>query len=240
MAQGDIDVRELFTYIHSLHRQTAMLNERLAKNDRIVKVHMKKLADVQKALAEKKETLKGMIVKASDMENTFIASEESLDRRRKQLTEAKTNKEYQSLSGQISVDQLKNNQLAEETLKFQEEVEKFKAVVVEAEAEAKKYEENLAKAKKEREESIPGIKEDLAATAAKLAEEEKKIPRDFASSYRQTVDTYGGNDGLAEVVEECYCGSCRQLIPARFLVDLQSGRPYVCKSCNHMLYIKDK
>ncbi len=70
--------------------------------------------------------------------------EENVQKRRRQLREAKDNREYQALLEQIAADEMANSVLADEILETMERFDEVSKQVVEAEDSVKKAEADAA------------------------------------------------------------------------------------------------
>ncbi len=203
-------------------------------------VQKKRISDATAHLNAVKEEEQARTLKVREKENLFNASEESLKKRRGQLSEAKNNKEYQSLRDQITLDQRANDLLADEVLEMDEELSKFQKDVVEAaRKELDAANEGLATAERELAENAPVIDQDMIDVQEKLKGEEEKLPRDFKGIYQQLVKGLGGENSLAPVVEKTFCGNCRQQVPIQFIAQLSANKPYVCMSCGRLLYLPE-
>lgn len=225
--------------LHSLHRQLKTLASRQTQGEHKVRVQKRKIADATARFDEVKAKHTELILKAREKEDRFNQSEEGLKRRRTQLNEAKNNKEYQSLKDQITADQMINDRLAEEVLEMEEEATNFFPTVEAARKEIADAEKGLADAEKGLKENAPLIAEDIDRVHNNLAEEEKKLPREFQGLYHRLIKNFGGESALTPVVEHSFCGNCRQQIPIRYIAQICENKPYVCMACGRLLYLPE-
>ena len=230
---------ELMERIHRYHRQLNALANRLKNAERKVVIQKKKKDDAVAAFEKTKSEQTDILRQSKEKETLFSQSETALAKRRTQLSEAKNNKEYQSLKDQIDADQLTNNRLADEALELLSKAEDFSSEVDQAKAAVDEADKNIAEAEREIAEEKPEIEKDIAHFNGLLAEAVVELPRDFRGYYDRLVKNFGGEGALAPVVEQSFCGYCRQQIPIRYIAQICENKPFVCQSCGRLLYLPE-
>lgn len=235
----DRETMELLRRLHTLHRQLGELNSRLRKGALQIKILKENARKKESELQGKKEEYKEFAIDSKKKENELKTVEEQVERRKTQLAEAKNNKEYSALKDQIEKDNLKIDSLSDIALEAITETEEFEKKVNLLKLE---YEEDLKKIV-EREKSWESdkkvIEEDIKHYTAVLKEEEQRLNREFHPIYLRVVEGYGGEDAMAAIDMDNYCGHCKQKVPYHFVNEILAGNPVVCPSCGRLLYIPE-
>lgn len=230
---------ELMERIHRYHRQLNTLVNRFQSAERKVVIQKKKKEAAVAAFEKTKSDQTDILRQSKEKETLFNQSEAALAKRRSQLSEAKSNKEYKSLKDQIEADQVTNNRLADEALELLSKAEDFSSVVDQAKAAVNEAEKSIAEAEREVADERPEIEKDIAHFNALLAEAVVELPRDFRGHYDRLVKSFGGEGALAPVVEQSFCGFCRQQIPIRYVAQICENKPFICQSCGRLLYLPE-
>lgn len=233
------NIPELLQRLHRLHRQINELHSRRTRADRKVTIAQKKLTDAQANLEAVKAEQTELFLAAKEKESLFAQSETALSKRRTQLSEAKNNKEYQSLKDQIDADQLVNNRLADEALELIGKAEDFSAVLDKATKLVEEAKQSIINAEHEVAEEGPMIAADVERFSAKLSEAETELPRDFRGPYERMIKAFGGENGMAPVVDQSFCGNCRQQIPIRYIAQICENKPFICQACGRLLFLPE-
>jgi predicted nucleic acid-binding Zn-ribbon protein len=155
------------------------------------------------------------------------------------MQEAKTNKEFQALKLQVEADEAANGILADETLFAMEKAEKFASNIPPVEQELQAANEMLEKTQAMITEESPILEEDVVRCSARLKGAEAKLPREFREIYSRLAKSMGGEQSLAQIYDQNFCGGCRQSIPINFIAQVLHGKPVTCKSCGRLLYIPE-
>jgi predicted nucleic acid-binding Zn-ribbon protein len=80
------------------------------------------------------------------------------------------------------------------------------------------------------------IELDIAQCSARLQEAEQRLPHDFRDIYLRLSHSMGGEQSMAQILDQKFCGGCRQAIPINFIAQVLHGKPVTCKSCGRLLY----
>ncbi len=232
------DIRGLMARLHRIQTQLGDLNGRLRRGPLVIKTQE---GNVQKALAELeklKEVHRQLVLEAKKKEQEVSASDQAIAKRKTQLAEAKTNKEFQALQQQIQADEAARSVLEDEALEAGEKAEKFVGNFTKVEAELAKSKELLENGKKKFTAEKPEIDAQIAHCTDLLHEAEKELPSDFREVYDRLVRSVGGSDALA-VVETKYCGGCNHQVPINSLAMILQKKPITCSSCARLLYVPE-
>ena len=174
-------VHDQLCYLHSLYRQLKTLVSRYNSARLRVNAQRKRTAEAETHSAEVKERHRRMVLEAREAEDRFNLIDSALQKRKTQLSEAKSNKEYLSLKEQIADDQRRNDALAEKTLELAEQAEEFFPLVEKAEREIAEAKEAQQTVEKEFRELVAAVKEDTERIQKELhlqiREVDRKLPR---------------------------------------------------------------
>ncbi|MDR1959176.1 MAG: hypothetical protein LBQ54_09080 [Planctomycetaceae bacterium] len=231
---------ELMCRIHGIHRQLTDLKSRLDRGPRMLRAQENAMNQINGRLESVQAEYAVLMKFAKEKERMLNSSEASIARRKVQLQEAKSNKEYQALKLQIGADETANDVLASETLEAIEKAEQFSVNVDTVKEELNQSLKNQEKTKKTIEEESPVIQREIQRCLGLLTEAEKEIPIKFREPYRRLVRGMGGEQALAAVDQQHYCTGCRQLIPVNLVAQVVQGdAPITCKSCGRLLYLPE-
>jgi predicted nucleic acid-binding Zn-ribbon protein len=230
-------VHDQLCYLHSLYRQLKTLVSRYNSARLRVNAQRKRTAEAETHSAEVKERHRRMVLEAREAEDRFNLIDSALQKRKTQLSEAKSNKEYLSLKEQIADDQRRNDALAEKTLELAEQAEEFVPLVEKAEREIAEAKEAQQTVEKEFRELVAAVKEDTERIQKELHLQIREVDRKFAAPLSQALASFDGDEAMAPVEGERYCGGCRMEIPMQYIVSLCEGNPYTCCSCGRFIYL---
>jgi len=231
---------ELMCRIHRIHRQLTDLRNRIERGPKMLKVQEASAGQITERLEKVKSEYQRLQKNAREKEQQLTRSEEAIAKRKTQLQEAKNNKEFQALKLQIAADEATNNVLADEALEAIEKTEQFLQNVTEVEAELKKSLEIQEKTRKAIAEDSPMLQSDMERCLQQLAEAEPELPFKFREPYHRLVQGMGGEQALAPINDQKFCGGCRQSIPIHWIAQVIQGEtPVTCKSCGRLLYLPE-
>ena len=174
---------------------------------------------------------------AKNKELEVNAHDQAIAKRKSQLQEAKTNKEYQALQVQIQADEAARDTLDEKALEAIEKAERFALKLPPVEAEVKKAQELYETTKKKFLSEKPQIESEIAEYNKELQIEEAKMAKEFRDVYDRLVRSVGGDNALAVVEGQKYCGGCNHQIPVNSLAHVLAKKPVTCSSCARLLYV---
>lgn len=233
------NIRGVMARLHQLQTQLGELNGRLRRGPVVLKTQETNAQKILVELEKLKETQKQLQLEARKKEQEVAASDQAISRRKAQLSEAKTNKEYQALQLQIKADEAARSVLDDEALEAYEKAEKFADKFPPIEAELTKTKELFENTKKRFLAEKPGIDAEIVKCSKQLQEAEEELPRDFREIYDRLVRSVGGANALAVVENQKYCGGCNHQIPINSLAMILQKKPITCSSCARLLYVEE-
>jgi predicted nucleic acid-binding Zn-ribbon protein len=231
------DIRNTLEQIHLIQTQLSDLNGSLRRNPLLLKAQESNIQKQKANLAQIHETHQKLKAEAKQKELEVAANDQALAKRKAQLQESKSNKEFQALQLQIKADEAARSVLDDEALEAIEKAEQYAVNIPTAEAELKKVNELYEVTKKKFAEEKPKIEEQIVHLQQLLESEEANLPRDFKEIYNRLVRSVGGNEALAIVESQKYCGGCNHQIPINSLAQILQKKPITCSSCARLLYI---
>jgi predicted nucleic acid-binding Zn-ribbon protein len=231
------EIREILEQIHLLQTRLGSLHSRLRRGPALLKsqeANIQKLTDVCSQIQEQHRTLHA---DAKRKELEVLARDQALAKRKSQLQESKTNKEYQALQLQIQADEAARSVLDDEALEAIEKAEQFAEKIPAAEADIQKARETFETSRQRFAAEKPEIESEIAELSKRLESEEAKLPREFREVYNRLVRSVGGSEALAVVEQQKFCGGCNHQIPINSLAQILAKKPVTCSSCSKLLYV---
>ena len=239
MAQTD-PIRGVMARLHQLQNRLGELNSRLRHRPEVLENQEKNIRKVLFEQEKLKETQKQLQLEARKKEQEVSLSDQALAKRKVQLSEAKTNKEYQALQHQIKADEATRSILDDEALEAMDKAEKFAEKFLPVDAELAKAKELFENTRKKFLAEKPGIEAEIARLGAQLKDTEAELPRDFREIYDRLVRSVGGENALAAVENQKYCGGCNYQVPINSLAMILQRIPITCSSCARLLYVDEE
>ena len=233
------NIAPLLAEIHQIQRQLTDLDSRLQRGPKMIQVQKDAAERILARLEQVKAEYRLLSQAAKFKEEQLAQSEAALNRRKSQMQEAKTNKEFQALKLQIETDETANGTLADEAFLALEKAEKFAPNITSTEQELEAANEMLAKTQTMITEESPTIEADMVRCSARLNEAEAKLQKDFQEIYWRLAKSMGGEQSLAQIYDQKFCGGCRQSIPINFIAQVLHGKPVTCTSCGRLLYMTE-
>ena len=236
MADTD-DIRDVLEQVHIIQTRLGDLNGRLRRGPLLLKTQEGNVQKANEKLEKLKEEHRTLLADAKNRELEVNAHGQAIARRKLQMQEAKTNKEYQALQVQIEADEATRDILDDEALDAIEKAERFATKLPPAEADLKKVQELYETTKSKFFADKPHIESEIAEYTKQLQAEEANISSAFREVYDRLIRSVGGENALAVVVDQKYCGGCNHQIPVNSLAHILAKKPVTCSSCARLLYV---
>ena len=232
-------IRGLMARLHQQQNRLGELNAKLRHQPLVLETQDKNIRKVLAELEKLNETQKQLQLEARKKEQEVALSDQALAKRKLQLSEAKTNKEYQALQHQINADEAARSVLDDEALEAMDKAEKFAGHFPKVEAELAKARELFENTRKKFLDEQPGIEAEMARLHAQLKDTESELPSEFREMYDRLVRSVGGENALAVVENQKYCGGCNYQVPINSLAMILQRIPITCSSCARLLYVDE-
>ena len=231
------DIREVLEHVHIIQTRLGELNGQLRRGPILLKNQAGRIQKTIEKLEKLKAEHRELLAEAKSREQEVIAHGQAIIRRKQQLQEAKTNKEYQALQIQIEADEATRDILDDEALDAIEKAERFALKLLPVEEELTKSQEVHGTTKSKFLSDRPHFEAEIADYSKQLQAEEAKIPIVFRAIYDRLVSSVGGENALAVVEDQKYCGGCKHQVPVNSLAHILAKKPVTCSSCARLLYV---
>lgn len=231
------ETRDVLEHIHLIQTRLGDLNSRLRRGPALLKTQEGNIQKFTAKLEQLQTEHRSLVAEAKKKELDVATHDQAIAKRKQQLQEAKTNKEYQALQLQIQADEGARGPLDDAALDAMEKAEKFAKNFPIADAEVQKAQELYDTTKQKFLAEKPQIESEIADYQAELQAEEVKLPKEFREVYDRLIRSVGGTNALAVVENQKYCGGCNHQIPVNSLAHILSKKPVVCSSCARLLYV---
>ena len=229
--------RDVLEHIHLIQIRLEDLNSRLRRGPLLLKTQEGNIQKATTKLEQLQAEHRLLVAEAKKKELEVASHDQAIAKRKLQLQEAKTNKEYQALQIQIRADEAARSVLDDEALEAIDKAEQFVPNFLPAEAELKKTQELYETTKKKFLSEKPHIESEIAEYHQQLQTEEAKLPMAFREVYDRLIRSVGGFNALAVVEQQKYCGGCNHQIPVNSLAQILAKKPITCSSCARLLYV---
>lgn len=150
------------------------------------------------------------------------------------LNEAKSNREYDIIKGQMDADAMANSVLEDEILEALESVDaadaqlqSLKKDLEEATQKKKSIEDDVAKAR-------PGLEANLAAARESLKAAEAIMPAKHKEQYRRLVSAHGA--GALSPIDDGCCTNCYGMLSPQERVQLNTEQVIFCRACGRIMF----
>ena len=220
--------------LHRHHLALKSVQDELTRGPRQVRARDNQLAQLDADRKAKEEELKQTRA-ATDRKNLDLKSNDAkikdLDRK---LNEAASNREFDILRGQIAADNASNSVLQDEILEFLEKVDRIQAEIAAIGERRVKLEAERNQFAGQFETKSVQLRQQEAELKTHVVEAEKMIPETIKAHYRRLVNAYGA-DGMASI-DNGMCTHCYVSLTPQIAVQIGSGDPTFCSSCDRLLY----
>ena len=224
--------------LHRIHRQIRDLRDRLAQGPRQIRAKEITWREALERLAHLQEESKRLQIAIDEKQLTLKSREENVRKRRAQLMEAKSNREYQLLLDQIRADEVANSTLADEILEDMERLDQLKEKIAAAKEEVAKARQDLEQTRQQVANTEPKLRAEMDGLIREQTQEENKLPTDFRELYDRVVRAKA-EDALAPVDGQ-FCGGCHQQVPLNAINGMLRGEPVLCRACGRLLYLPEE
>ncbi len=102
---NNVDVRSVLERIHQIQTRLAQLGGRLRRGPLVLKTQQANIEKLIANLANIREEYQQLLARAKQKELEVAANDQAIAKRKLQLLEAKSNKDYQALQMQIKADE---------------------------------------------------------------------------------------------------------------------------------------
>jgi predicted nucleic acid-binding Zn-ribbon protein len=225
--------------LHLLHQRAKALRDRLSSGPKTLAARTLALEARKKALEDARKALQDEKVTVKKHEHHLQSQQSKSDDLRVKLNAVKKNEEYKAIQNQLALDKSHMEKTEGEILEAMERVDEKTKTAAEAEAEVKKFTDEVAALAKQIEEHADAQKAQLAELDKAIIDAEALIGEDQRDRYRRTVKQRGA-DALASA-EDGACSGCYATLTHQVMNELINGHNLqFCMSCGRMIYLADE
>lgn len=228
---------ELFKELHALRKHLRDLQAEIDAGPRVHKTRTNQLQAAKLSLEAAHESIKQLKLKQKNDEGSLKQEEQTLDKYERQLTEAKSSKEFEAKKHEIEMAKSRISELEDAILTAMTSIEEQTANLPNVEQRWADAQKEFAEFEKEAAERMGRLKSESEIANKKLQELEPLLPPVAKSRYDRLVKAYGA-DALSAIVGRT-CQHCHVTITEQCRIDLLSGRFASCPNCDRCLYIQD-
>lgn len=220
----DMTVRDLEAHYKQFPREIEKLDQALAESETVLSEYRKRLDEIERTRRAK--------------ERDVEANRERIKKSESQLYQLKTNRDYQTMLGQIEELKMANTLLDDEILELLDELEQLKETI------------------QGKEDEFEDEKRRIGEERTKLQGELKKIGRALEARRQTRSELVKGVEGLllkrymriararhnaVVPVKQNACSGCYMMIRPAVISRVRSGRSIVtCDACSRILYYEEE
>lgn len=199
-----------------------------------IKSLSEEIEKLEEDLRRKKDMLKNVIEAIDDADIEISRLNENKKKWKKQLTQVKSNREYDTLQKQISDADERIEELKEKRSQLIKQQGELEEEIKEDEKELKRMKDELEEKQKELEEIDSEIKDDEQKLLKVRDKFVKDVDAQLLARYNRVINALGVPAVVP--INNGNCGGCGARIPAQRLVEIsQNNRIYSCESCGRIL-----
>ncbi len=223
--------------LHRLHRHAEDLRTQINRGPQTIKAHQDKTAKQEELLQQAQESIKKLKISLHEKEVSLKSQHQVIAKHEKQLNEASSRKEYDTLRVEIESDKKVCSKIEDAILDVMSEIETRAAQVPEYEKAVHKAKEDTARIISDIQTRRNEFTERLNETLKSIHEVEAGLPEDVRALYDRLVAAKG-DSAMASVVDRT-CSACYTEITAQSQNDLLQERLVFCKNCGRILYLPE-
>ncbi|MCC6283697.1 MAG: hypothetical protein IT439_00135 [Phycisphaerales bacterium] len=234
--------------LYRVDQQISGLKSRLNAAQRFLDAQTRQLAEIE----TKREALAGQLrqlqASAANIEGEADASQVRIDHLRKQMDQARTNKEYQAFLVEVNTLKIDKSKKDEEALSFITKVDELKKLMEQLDAQRAERLGVIKIATGDRDKRADEIKDRLAELSAQRDALLTGVPAQAMGVYKDRQKKFGDIEGgvMAHIEihdarrHEFTCASCQMNLPVQVLNALLNGTFSTCSSCGTILFVTEE
>jgi uncharacterized protein len=232
------DMRRLIR-LQDIMNRVEGLNERIAAVPVDVARLEKELLAAEAETSKEKAALQDLQKERRRLEMELMGVESKIQKYQSQLSEVKTNKEYQAMLHEIEACRQERSRLDEKILLDMEEADKGNAHARLLEEKLKERRRATESDKQALQTKLAGLQEDKAGLERQRAELQKDIPGLWLDPFLKVARQ---RKGLALVpVKAELCGGCHVRVMPKLIQEVRRSTGLIhCDSCKRFLYVPEE
>jgi len=223
--------------LHRLHRHAEDLRSQINRGPQTIKAHQEKTAKQEELLQQAQESVKKLKISLHEKEVSLKSQHQVIAKHEKQLNEASSRKEYDTLKVEIESDKKVCSKIEDAIIEVMSEMETRAAQIPEYEKAVNKGKEDTARIISDIQTRRNEFTDRLNETLKSIHEVEAGLPEDVRALYDRLVAAKG--DSAMASVQDRTCSACYTEITAQSQNDLLQERLVFCKNCGRILYLPE-
>jgi len=230
-----VETSQALQQLHHLLQQLEDAETLLSHGPKRIAAARKKIKIAEQQCTEQKDQIQ-TLRKAADQKSLSLKSNEAeILKLNGRLNEASSNKEYDIIQSQVSVQRTANESLEDEILALLTQVDEAGTELEAANQSVQVLTAKCSEIEAEVQQKEPGIREDIERLTGEIGEAEAAIP---AGESRGGYDRMRASMGAAALseVQEAFCLACNTKLIAQDCVRIKVGEFVTCRECGRILY----
>jgi uncharacterized protein len=226
-----INLQAVDSEIYALRNQQEQMPAEIKVIEAAFEEKKKHLSDLEKELLDLQKQKK-------ERELELASKEESTKKLQGQLYSLKTNKEYQTMLGQIQDSKADASVIEDKILEVMDRADKTKSKIEQEKEHLKGEEKVFLGEKKKVDDKLKEISQRIETL---VSQRKQIIPGIDAKILAQYEKILSNRNGLAIVsVKTDSCGGCNMLVPHQVINMIKMyDRIITCEMCNRILYVQE-
>lgn len=224
-------LQELDLKISELRKEIATLPAQISSIEKHLEAHLKQLELRKTALgANQRERKK--------LEGTVQDFQQKISKLRDQMTQAKTNEQYQAFQKEILFAETEIKKAEDRTLDLMNDSEELEGELKKAEAALNAQSAVVQEKKSAASARIAAVKADLDGLMAKRTAIAQEIPAALLKTYDRLHTKMRDGIAIADATGGV-CSACHMTLRAQFQQELRTGTSILaCENCRRLLYFQ--
>jgi hypothetical protein len=222
--------------LHRLRRLMKDLDARILEAPRKLSIAQKKLANQEELFNKSHEDVKALQMAIRDKEGSVKATQTQIKKYEKQLDEASSRKEYDTLKVEIASEKGHITKHEDDILNMMGQIEELTAKLPEAEKIVQKARADFAQFETDQKERLERCAAEKTRAQEELRALEATLEGDARVQYERLIAAKG-IEALAGVNGRT-CLACYTEITTQMFSELKREMFLLCKNCGRMLYVE--
>lgn len=229
------DNRRAFESLHQLLQHLTKANQLLEHGPKRIAVCENKVVIAKDACDRQKVEIQQLKKKADQTALQLKTSEGEIDKQKLRLNDAKSNKEYEIIGGQVAAAKQQCEEYEDVILDLLNQVDEAESKLQVLKGTLQETEDKVASVTETVAQKKPGLLAEVEKLTAQITEAEKLIPTGEATSNYKRLRESMQDRALAKV-EDGYCEECNSQLTSQDAVRVNMGEYMVCRQCGRILY----
>ena len=223
--------------LQDLDNEIMFLEKRLKEMPRQIETSRSHLESEKESVSVARQEIDAQKKKRHQLEQQVQTETDNMAKAKVKQTSVKTNEEFRALKNEIDFIQEKIASIEDEELVMMESLEEKEKTFPEVEARFKVEEKKFQEFKRQKENHIENVKNDLQGLQGQRRGLAESIDPEWSKHYKKVAKMRGSN--VVVPLVENQCQGCHQQIKPQLVIDVKIGeKVFECDRCNRILYWK--